>query len=161
MSERISSFGTFWPWYLAEHRTPRCRVLHFLGTGLFLGGALAGLALRPLPMAAGLAATLLIGAVGMKATGRAASTVALLLAGLPLIVAWPPVLGGMVLAYGFAWVGHFRVEGNRPATFHYPLWSLVADLRMWWLMSGGALWEGDPLQALGLEPAAAPQSIAG
>lgn len=36
-----------------------------------------------------------------------------------------------VVGYGPAWVGHFFLEGNRPASFDYPLYSLRADLVMW------------------------------
>lgn len=32
--------------------------------------------------------------------------------------------------YGFAWVGHFFFEKNRPATFTHPWYSLLGDWRM-------------------------------
>jgi hypothetical protein len=36
----------------------------------------------------------------------------------------------LVAGYGFAWVGHFKFEHNKPATFKYPFYSLAAD----WVM---------------------------
>jgi hypothetical protein len=49
------------------------------------------------------------------------------------------VLAAVVCGYAFAWVGHFFVEHNRPATFKYPLWSFAADWKMWALTLTGRL----------------------
>lgn len=43
---------------------------------------------------------------------------------------WLWLLAVPLLGYGFAWVGHFGFEKNRPATFKYPLYSLMGD----WVM---------------------------
>ncbi len=87
METPYRSFREFYPDYLAEHRNPTCRRLHFVGTGLVLVVALAALA-----------------------TGH-----------------WIWLLAVPVLGYGFAWIGHFAFERNRPATFKHPLYSLAGD----------------------------------
>jgi len=83
------SFEEFWPYYVSQHRDPRCRWMHFAGTSLAMGC----LAVSPVVPAAALAA---------------------------------PVFG-----YGFAWIGHFVFEKNRPASFRRPLWSFMGDWRMY------------------------------
>ncbi len=40
------------------------------------------------------------------------------------------ILAGLVAGYGFAWVGHFGFEKNRPASFKRPLYSFMGD----WVM---------------------------
>jgi len=37
----------------------------------------------------------------------------------------------LVMGYGPAWVSHFFIEKNKPASFKYPLWSFAADWVMW------------------------------
>ena len=89
MSDRLTSYEEFWPYYVSEHMDPVTRRLHVLGTSLVL---------------VALAAAILVD---------------------PLWIFAAPLLG-----YGFAWVGHFFFERNKPATFTYPWWSLRGDFRM-------------------------------
>ena len=41
------------------------------------------------------------------------------------------LLGGVVCAYFFAWIGHFFIEKNKPATFKYPWMSLKGDFKLY------------------------------
>jgi hypothetical protein len=43
----------------------------------------------------------------------------------------------VVSSYALAWIGHFGVEKNKPATFDYPILSAFADMRMYWHMLNG------------------------
>ena len=44
-----------------------------------------------------------------------------------------------IFGYGFAWVGHYFIEKNRPATFQYPLYSLLGDFVMFWQILVGKI----------------------
>ncbi len=44
-----------------------------------------------------------------------------------------------VFGYGFAWIGHFAIEKNKPATFKYPLWSFISDYKMVFYMLTGRM----------------------
>jgi len=37
-----------------------------------------------------------------------------------------------IAGYGFAWVGHFFFEKNKPAAFANPFYSLASDFIMFW-----------------------------
>ncbi len=47
------------------------------------------------------------------------------------------LLYGLFCGYGFAWIGHFAFEKNRPASFRRPLYSFMGD----WVMYRD-IWSG-------------------
>ena len=122
-----ADFTSFYPYYLTQHALPRTKLLHCIGTLCALGlcarfpyllvalgvGALVGATAFPLlrTLDTGLPEmALTLGAytaVGASLTGSLRTTLLL-----PLC------------AYGWAWVAHFFVERNKPATFIYPAFSL-------------------------------------
>lgn len=86
----FESLKEFYPYYLTEHQNSTSKLLHFIGTGLFL--------------------SILIYAIYSK----------------QFQLLWITPLVG----YGFAWVGHFFFEKNKPATFKHPFYSLASDFIM-------------------------------
>ena len=87
---RFNSFQAFYPYYLSEHRNPKCRTLHYIGSTLVVGVLLFSVL-----------------------TGQ-----------------WRWLWLLPLIGYGFAWLGHFIFEHNKPATFKHPWYSLLAD----WVM---------------------------
>ncbi|MDY7537318.1 DUF962 domain-containing protein [Undibacterium sp. RTI2.1] len=47
------------------------------------------------------------------------------------------LIAAPLCGYGFAWVGHFGFEKNKPASFKQPLYSFMGDWVMYW-----QLWTG-------------------
>lgn len=73
----------------------------------------------------------------LHAIGTAAGTACLL----ALIAGrkWKLLPLALMPGYGAAWISHFLIEQNKPATFDYPLWSFIADYKMAGMMIAGKM----------------------
>jgi hypothetical protein len=86
---------------------------------------------------------------GTRALHLVGTSLSLLIAVSAIALRQPALLpAAVVCGYAFAWIGHFFVEHNKPATFKHPLWSFRADFRMWALALTGRL--GPELQRAGV-----------
>ncbi len=87
------------------------------------------------------------------------STLVLVLIALAIVKANPWfLLGAPFAGYGFAWVGHFIVEKNRPATFTYPFMSLASDWVMYYFIWTGQI--GKQMEKYGIQEKTARKSPA-
>ena len=129
----FGTFAEFYPFYLQEHSAQMTKRLHYVGTLLFLA-MLAGTPSLLLPLAAGLSLGFTLFPYMRHIPSGLLEMVAMLgmyiLCGKWITGSWRTTLLPPVVAYAFAWVGHFVFEGNRPATFIYPTFSLMGDFRM-------------------------------
>jgi hypothetical protein len=64
------------------------------------------------------------------------------LVGIILTGRWHLIWLPLVFAYGFAWIGHFGFEKNRPASFaslKFFAYSFCGDFHLWWHLLTGRL----------------------
>lgn len=77
---------------------------------------------------------------GTRAAHCFGTSLAIILVALAAVYGEPwLLLGALIAGYAFAWLSHMLIEHNRPATFRYPLYSLVGDFHMCGLMWLGQL----------------------
>ncbi len=146
MSGPIQSYAAFWPFYLREHSNPGARALHYVGSTaailafiylLASGWAAAAIVPLPLGFALGWLITRLWRVVPAHDAGFVFAALLYIFEAAVLQDLRP--LLPLVAGYSFAWIAHFLVERNRPATFTYPFWSIVSDFHMYGLWLSGRL----------------------
>lgn len=139
-SKPFATFAEFFPFYLTEHSLSETRRLHFAGTALVL---LVGLLMPSTllafftALAAGAAVFPMTRSLPHGFVEAAAMIATFICVARPLNGSWAKTVFALVLPYAFAWVGHFFFEHNRPASFIYPTYSLLGDLRMFAGMATG------------------------
>ena len=98
------SFKEFYPYYLSQHKKPLTKLFHFFGTSLsilIIASFFYDLILQNLKSS-----------IESK-------------------ISYSKIGYAIVCGYFFAWISHAFIEINKPATFTYPIWSLIGDFKMW------------------------------
>ncbi len=129
------SFDAFWPLYLEQHSRPLTRVLHAVGTLLGLVDTLHTSGIRAicaLVTAASIGACISVASAHLATGAAEALTLitCLLVVSRCMVGSASAVLRPLCIGYSFAWIAHFFVEENRPATFVYPAYSLIGDFKL-------------------------------
>jgi hypothetical protein len=127
-----ANFDTFYPFYQSQHQNDMDQKLHVLASafiilyvsydlrvGISLGmGQMAGLVVKDLTRFMSIGIAEFVAMMGMYIWAMTHMKQPL-----------RKTISIPLIAYGLAWVGHFYFELNRPATFIYPSYSLLADFK--------------------------------
>ena len=130
----FNTFEELYPFYISQHADANCRRVHFVGTTLVFILTLFDPLMLPSLILGGMVGYVAFlhtrcvehGLVEMLAMFATFQFFVKRLSG-----KWQLGLAILLIGYTFAWIGHFFFEHNRPATFIYPLFSLMGDFRMW------------------------------
>jgi hypothetical protein len=136
----FNNFEEFYPFYLSQHVDLTCRRCHFVGTTLCIVLALMDPLVAPCLILAGMLGYSLFyltrgvehGFIELVITFATFSFLVSKVTG-----KWHRGIAILTVGYGFAWIGHFIFEKNRPATFIYPVFSLLGDFRLWSEIASG------------------------
>ena len=100
------SFKEFYPYYLSQHKKPLTKLFHFFGTSCALLIFLS-----------------FIYDIIVDTTFKSS---------IESKISYSKIGYAIVCGYFFAWISHAFIEVNKPATFTYPIWSLIGDFKMWY-----------------------------
>lgn len=148
VKKQISNFNDFYQFYLTEHSDITNRILHFIGTSLvLLTGLFEPILIHCVLIATCfgyIASTLFAGNLLQSKLDQTGVLEAAVFLFTFLFFAmgnkvFKKAIFVLVLGYAFAWVGHFHYEHNYPATFVYPTYSLMSDVKMWFDMVTGVV----------------------
>ena len=139
---QYSDFASFWPLYVNQHSLPATKLIHAVGTTVAMASVIAihgGKKFGRLALGLTAGLSLALCAADMTASFATGLPEAVIMA--LLVVACARAFSGLRagtilktfgIGYLFAWVGHFFVEKNRPATFLHPTFSLLGDFQLLW-----------------------------
>lgn len=131
----FKDFSSFYPFYLTQHLDQTCRRLHFVGTSIVILILAMDLSIAVAMVAGGLWGLATFSVTRSRETGTLEGFVTLgifLLTYRRLTKNITKAALVLFVGYGFAWIGHFFFENNRPATFIYPVFSLASDFKLWY-----------------------------
>ena len=127
------SFASFFPFYVSQHQDGTCVILHVIATSILILMCMNDYRVAlsiGLSALAGLSSKELTRSFSHGFVEMAIMQGIFFMSMLHMKASMKRALAVPVVCYGLAWVGHFFFEDNKPATFIYPVYSLIGDFNL-------------------------------